>query len=154
MSVVPLDADYIRDLFARFGTVSIQRMFGGAGLYADGLIFALVDDGIIYLKADDTSVPLFEAEGATPFGYDTKDGRRVLTSYWLLPDRLYDDPDALAEWARRALDASRNKAASTKRGPPRRSTGSKPRATAAAKNKTRRPASARRQAKPRGRSRR
>lgn len=109
-----LDPDYIRDLFASFGRVSIRRMFSGAGLYADGLIFALVSRDVIYLKADAASIPLFEAEGVAPFGYDTKDGRRVLTSYWRMPERLYDDPDELAGWARRALAAARAKAARDK----------------------------------------
>jgi DNA transformation protein len=149
---VALDPDYIRDLFASFGTVSIQRMFSGAGLYADGVIFALVSRGVIYLKTDETSVSLFEAEGVGPLTYDTKGGRRVLTSYWRLPDRLYDDPDELAEWARRALNVSRSKAASATRKPTRKA-GKKPKSKA--RMKARRPGSAkRRSAKPRGRSRR
>ncbi|HZP78970.1 MAG TPA: TfoX/Sxy family protein [Pseudolabrys sp.] len=154
-----MGADYLRDLFASFGRISIQRMFSGFGLYADGTIFALVLRGTIYLKADADSIPYFEAEGLAPFGYDTKHGRRVLTSYWRMPDRLYDDPDELAKWARRALAASRNKAAERK-APRRRAKASakarKPKAkkTKAKKLKAKRPGSARRQqAKPRGRSR-
>ncbi len=53
----------------------------------------------------------FEAEGCGPFGYDTKHGRRVLTSYWRLPERLYDEPEELARWARLALGVARAKAA-------------------------------------------
>ena len=71
-------------------------MFGGAGIFADGLMIALVVDGVIYLKADDSIVPLFEREGLAPFSYETKNGKRTLTSYWRMPERLYDEPDELA----------------------------------------------------------
>jgi len=82
-------------------------MFGGAGLYADGVMFGLVSDGLIHLKADAATVPRFEAEGCRPFEYGTKNGRRAIMSYWQLPDRLYDEPDALAQWARQALAVAR-----------------------------------------------
>ena len=59
--------DDIRDLFFAFGPVTVRRMFGGAGIYADGMMFALVADGVIYLKADEQNVPAFERENLPPF---------------------------------------------------------------------------------------
>src|SRR3954462_15376154 len=82
-------------------------MFSGAGVFADGLMIALVVDSLIYLKADDSFVPLFEREGQAPFSYKTRDGKRTLNSYWRMPERLYDEPDELAECARLALAAVR-----------------------------------------------
>ncbi|MGB8057130.1 MAG: TfoX/Sxy family protein, partial [Pseudolabrys sp.] len=58
-----------------------------------------------------TTVPCFEHEQCEPFEYSTKNGKRALTSYWRLSDRLYDDADELARWARRALAAARRGAA-------------------------------------------
>jgi DNA transformation protein len=107
-----LDPEYVRELFAGFGPVSIRRMFGGAGLFVDSTMFGLVAGGLIYLKAKSDTTAAFEREGCQPFGYDTKTGRRVLTSYWRLPDRLYDDPDELAQWARAALTTAIQSAAS------------------------------------------
>jgi DNA transformation protein len=98
--------DDIRDLFCAFGPVSVRRMFGGAGIYADGTMFALVADGVIYLKADAQSAPKFEREQLPPFTYSTKDGMRGVMSYRRMPDRLYDDPKELAIWARQAFAAS------------------------------------------------
>ena len=102
-----MDADFIRDLFAPFGPVTVRRMFGGAGLFADGLMFGLVFDGAIFLKVDETSIPDFEREGSKPFVYTRAKSKgrvgRASLSYWRLPERLYDDPDELAVWARRAL---------------------------------------------------
>jgi len=97
----------IAELFSSFGPVSVRRMFSGAGVFADGLMIALAVDEVIYLKADDSFIPLFEREGQQPFSYRTRDGRRTLTSYWRMPDRLYDEPDMLAEWARLAFAAAR-----------------------------------------------
>jgi len=98
-------------MFAAFGAISVRRMFGGAGLYAGGVMFGLVSDGQIYLRADAATVAAFEREGSTPFEYGTKAGKRAVMSYWRLPDRLYDDPDDLAQWAKRALAAAQRKSA-------------------------------------------
>ncbi len=117
---VGMDPEFIRELFAPFRPVAVKRMFGGAGLYADGLMFALVFDGAIFLKVDDASIPDFEREGSRPFVYTRakspgRVGRHSL-SYWRLPERLYDDPEELAVWAARALAiAERKKLASSPR---------------------------------------
>ena len=98
--------DDIRELFSVFGPVEVRRMFGGAGIYADGTMFALVHAGVIYLKADEHNTPAFEREQLEPFTYKTKAGRRGVMSYRRMPDRLYDDPNELATWARAALAAA------------------------------------------------
>jgi DNA transformation protein len=108
-----VDPEFIRDLFALFGPVTVRRMFGGAGIYREGLMFALVFDGAIFLKVDEASIPDFEREGSRPFVYTRakspgKIGRASL-SYWRLPERLYDDPEELAVWAERALAIAQRK---------------------------------------------
>jgi DNA transformation protein len=108
-----LDLDFIRDLFTSFGPVTVKRLFGGAGLWSDGLMFGLVFDGAIFLKVDETSIPDFEREGSRPFVYTRakSPGRvgRASLSYWRLPERLYDDPEELAVWAARALAIAQSK---------------------------------------------
>ena len=99
--------DDIHDLFSAFGRVTVRRMFGGAGVYAEGIMFALIADDVIYLKADEESAPAFEREALPPFTYATKNGRRGVTSYRRMPDRLYDDPDELVAWTRAAVAAAR-----------------------------------------------
>ena len=123
-----MDLEFIRELFAPFGPVTVRRMFGGAGIYSDGQMFALLFDGAIFLKVDDTSVPDFEREGSQPFVYiRAKSAHRVgraSLSYWRLPERLYDDPDELAVWAHRALAIAQRKTlrprAAAKRTSPKR----------------------------------
>jgi DNA transformation protein len=100
--VAVLDPDFIRELFAPFRHVAVKRLFGGDGLFADGLMFGVAFDGVIYLKADATTIPDFEREGSAPFTYQARSRPRSL-NFWRLPERLYDDPDELAVWAGRAL---------------------------------------------------
>src|SRR5215471_16183847 len=64
-----MNFDFIRDLFAQFRPVTVKRMFSGAGLYCDGVMFALVARDMIYLKADETSIADFKREGSGPFTY-------------------------------------------------------------------------------------
>jgi len=109
-----MDAETIIELFAEFGPVSVRRMFGGAGIYADGMMFALAADGVIYLKADGVNTLAFEREQLGPFSYETKDGKRGVLSYRRMPERLYDDPEELADWARAALAAARRSGAKAK----------------------------------------
>jgi DNA transformation protein len=105
-----VDSERIVELFSDFGRVSVRRMFGGAGIFADGLMIGLVSNGDIFLKADDESSPTFEREGLKPFTYGAK-RKRVVMPYWRMPERLLDDPDELAQWARAALGAARRSAA-------------------------------------------
>jgi DNA transformation protein and related proteins len=84
----------------------VRRLFGGAGIFADGRMFALVSHGVIYLKVGAHNAPAFDREQLEPFTYGTKTGRRGVMSYRRMPDRLYDDPDELAIWAREALAAA------------------------------------------------
>lgn len=100
-----MDHDFIRELFAPFRPVTTKRMFGGIGLYAEGLMFGLIFDGVIYLRVDETTIPGFEREGSVPFVYPLAKHHagRPSRHFWRLPQRLYDDPDELATWAGRAL---------------------------------------------------
>jgi DNA transformation protein len=108
-----MDPDFIRDLFAAFRPVTIRRMFSGAGIFADDMMFGLVVRDLIYLKVDDGNRADFEREGSAPFTYirGRKTGRPREHSlpYWRLPERLYDDPEELAAWAERALAAAERK---------------------------------------------
>jgi DNA transformation protein and related proteins len=108
-----LDSEFIYELFAQFGPVTVRRMFGGAGIFRDGLMFGLIIREVIYLKADETNAPEFEREGCAPFTYTRgrKSGRpsQHALPYWRLPERLYDDPDELAAWARRAFAVAERK---------------------------------------------
>ena len=103
--------EFLQDQLRSVGPVAIRRMFGGAGVFADGIMFALVADDTLYFKADDTTRADFEAEDMPVFSYETKDGRKSLVSYWRAPERLFDDPEEMQAWARKALGVARRAAA-------------------------------------------
>jgi len=102
------------DLFAAFGPVTLRRLFSGEGIYADGRIIGIVIRDVIYFKTDDDSRAAFKSEGCKPF-YFSKDSKRIPSSYYAIPERLYDDTEELAEWARGALKVSSAKPKKKKR---------------------------------------
>ncbi len=101
-----MDRDFLIDLFADFGPVTVRRMFSGFGISADGTNFALALRGGLYLRADQQTIARFEAEGSKPFQYQTRTKTVTVASYWQLPERLYDDPEELTGWAKAALAAA------------------------------------------------
>ena len=105
-----MDRDFLIDLFADFGPVTIRRMFSGYGISADGTNFALALRAGLYFRADETTIPQFEAEGSKPFQYQTRVKTVTVNSYWQLPARLFDDSEDLSVWARAALAAAQRAA--------------------------------------------
>ncbi len=106
-----MDRDFLIDLFSDFGPVTIHRMFSGYGVSADGTNFALALRAGLYFRADQETIPQFEAEGSKPFQYQTRARTVTVNSYWQLPARLFDDPEELSGWARAALAAAQRAAA-------------------------------------------
>lgn len=115
---------HLADLLAPLGPVSTRRMFGGVGIFYGSVMFALIAFEELYLKVDARNRSDFEAAGEQPFAYGTKDGRRVIASYWRAPARLLDEPDELLAWAGKAVDAALA-AAALKAGPADRKRASK-----------------------------
>lgn len=116
--------ELLKDTMRGLGPVSVRRMFGGAGVYADGVMFALIADDTLYLKADASTQAAFEAEGLPRFGYEARN-KRIDLPYWRAPERLLDDSDEMTEWAGAALAVARRSAAA--KPAPKRKPGRKPR---------------------------
>ncbi len=123
-----MDAAGLQKFFEPFAAVTIKGMFGGRGVYADGLMFALQAGDDIYLKTDAVSAPRFKAAGSRPFVYRSPMGPRE-TSYWRLPAAAEANVGALKEWCGLALEAARRVAAAkAEKGAPRGKSRAKPRA--------------------------
>ena len=101
-----MDRDAIDEMFCGLGAVTVRRMFGGQGIYHQGLIVAIVFKGEILLKADTASAPEFAAAGARRWTYEGRAGKPVEMPYWSVPDAAFDDPDAMARWVRLAWAAA------------------------------------------------
>src|SRR5215475_2801278 len=105
-----MDREFLIDLFADFGPVTIRPMLSGFGISADGTNFALSLRAGLYFRADEETIPQFEAEGSRPFQYQTRAKTVTVNSYWQLPARLFDDTEELSQWARAALGAAQRAA--------------------------------------------
>jgi DNA transformation protein and related proteins len=105
-----MDREFLTDLFADFGPVTIRPMFSGFGISADGTNFAMALRAGLYFRADDVTIPQYEAEGSKPFQYSTRAKTVTVNSYWQLPARLFDDTEELSAWARAALAAAQRAA--------------------------------------------
>ena len=108
--------EHVKDALSDLGPVGVRRMFGGAGVYADGVMFGLIADDALYLKADDVSKQAFEAEGVGPFLYESR-SRTIALSYWRVPDRLLEDADEMVTWARTTLAVARRAAGPKRKAP-------------------------------------
>ena len=109
--------DHLTDQLAPLGEARGRPMFGGYGVYLDGLIIGLIAFDSIFLKVDDQNRPDFEAAGASPFSYDTKNGTITVTAYWEVPADVLDDSDQLRAWALKSLAVSRRAGAKSKAKP-------------------------------------
>lgn len=105
------DADFVAYVLELLppGRCSARKMFGGYGIYDDGLMFALVFDGRMYLKVDELNKPEFAAAGSAPFVYEGQN-KPIEMSYWTVPETALESSEDMAPWARRAQAAALRKA--------------------------------------------
>lgn len=82
-------------------------MFGGAGVYVDGIMFALIADDVLYLKVDEQNRAGFQDAGSEPFTVEMKGKSVSMASYWRAPDHLLEDREEMTRWARLSLNAAR-----------------------------------------------
>jgi DNA transformation protein len=97
---------HVLDLVGLVGPVSARAMFGGHGVYAEGVMFALLDDGELFLKTDELTRARFVEAGCRQWLYVNKAVRMENTGYFRPPDDAHEDPEAMAPWARLALEAA------------------------------------------------
>jgi DNA transformation protein and related proteins len=103
-SVAKPDPHRFDDLFQPFGPVSLRRFFGGEGIFVDDVMIGSVFGDLIYFKTDENTRKAYLAEKTKPFSFKKHStGETVVTTWFAVPDRLYDEPEELAEWARAAL---------------------------------------------------
>jgi DNA transformation protein len=102
MSVSDDYRDFVLEQLAPAGRVSARRMFGGVGLYLDGLFFALIDDDTLYFKTDDANRGRFQRAGSRPFcPFPGRPDYQM--GYWQVPAEVLEETDELKAWAREAL---------------------------------------------------
>ena len=94
--------DYIVDKLSGVGDVSSRAMFGGYGIFNEGLMFALISDGVLYFKVDDSNREMYEKAGSGKFQHGI--------SYWEVPTEVFEDTAKLYEWANISIGIAQAKA--------------------------------------------
>jgi len=105
---------WVQEGLGPLGRVSMRRMMGGATLYLDGTVFAILNEDQIWFKADAESDAIWDAEGCVRFAVTFKDGRVDTMNYRRAPEDVYDDPEAMQRWSSLAVEAGLRSAAKKK----------------------------------------
>jgi DNA transformation protein len=101
--------DYVIDQLVGWGEVTARKMFGGAGLYCDGVMFGLIADDVAYLKVDDSNREDFIRAGSSAFNPYPEKTKTYVMSYYEIPADILEDSELLAKWAEHALAVARKK---------------------------------------------
>ena len=100
--------EYLHELLDPLGKISTKKMFGGHGVYYNGVIMGLVIDETLYLKVDEQSRDFFSKQGCEPFVYQSK-AKQVAMSYWTVPDEAMESSEQMQPWAKLAYAAALRK---------------------------------------------
>lgn len=103
--------DYILDLLQETGPVEARRMFGGAGLYMNGLFFALIADDLLYFKVDESNLEDYKLAGMEPF----RPFGTYSMSYYQVPPGVMEDAAELRAWVQKSLRAAAKQGAKKKK---------------------------------------
>jgi len=134
LSLSPGFTDYVLELLTSLGGVSARRMFGGAGLFRDGVMFALLDDDVIYVRVNDALQADLQAQGSIPWVYSMKrDGGLQVADYWRMPETATDDPEEASAIAKRAYAAALIRKTLRERKPAKKKAAKSPKSRAPAK---------------------
>ena len=101
---------YVVELMQSIGSVYAKRMFGGYGIFNDGLMFGLIADSVLYLKADEETVKEFKTKGLVPFSYH-KQGKVCKLSYYQAPEEALENDEEMRTWATKAYNTALRAAA-------------------------------------------
>jgi DNA transformation protein len=97
---------FLEDQFAPIPGISIRKMFGGLGVFRDGIMFGLGSRDVLYFRADDRSRSRYEERGMKVFSYPMR-GKDMEMPYWQVPEALYEDPEEFRNWVEEAFAAAK-----------------------------------------------
>lgn len=96
------------------GPVYSKRMFGGFGVFLDGMMFGLIADNVLYLKVDADNRAEFDGLGLQAFTYN-KQGKDMQMSYCQAPEDAMEDLELMTQWGNLGLSAALRAAAKKQR---------------------------------------
>jgi DNA transformation protein len=99
--------EYVMEMFTQVGGITGRKMFGGYGVYQDGVCFALISGSKLYMKVTDLNQKDYEAAGSKQFSYEMKNGKHTMVSFWELPSDILEDRSELPGWIEKAVQAAK-----------------------------------------------
>lgn len=96
---------HVIELMQPIGPVQAKRMFGGAGIFLQGVMFGLIADSVLYLKVDKDTVTEFKAKGLEAFSYNRK-GKAIKMSYYEAPEEVLEDAEEMKYWSTKAYQTA------------------------------------------------
>lgn len=96
----------VHDLLHDMSGVTSRQMFGGWGIYKNGVIFAIIIENELYTKVDEKNQPAFKNIGSSPFVYKRKDGKSATMSYWKIPEEIMEDREQFHELIQSSIEVS------------------------------------------------
>lgn len=106
MSVSAEFVEYLKDLLVAIPELTTRKFFGGVSLRTDDIQFAMILNDTLYFVVDDLTRPEFEALGMQAFRYMKKTGEVIVKKYYTAPEHLFDDEEAMEQWAKAAIQAA------------------------------------------------
>jgi len=94
---------FLEDQFSEFGEIEIKSMFGGNGIFHQGLMIAMIGGDTLRLKVDDHNQADFEGRGMKPY-YSGKKKKGM--PYWEVPADVIENREELAKWAKKSYEAA------------------------------------------------
>ena len=108
--------DYVLyDAMQGISGLTAKAMFGGHGLYKDGVVFGIIADDELYFKVDEKNLPQYKERGSQPFTYEGKNHKMIAMSYWEVPAEILEDREPLAKWVTASVAASQRRAKTKKK---------------------------------------
>ena len=102
--------DFVMEQLRLLGDVDVRRLFGGYGLYDQGVFFGIISSARLYFKTNDDTCTAYVERGMQPF---RPNPRQTLKTYYEVPVEILEDEQALAVWARQAISCQRSQIKST-----------------------------------------
>ena len=109
---------WVKEALEPLGNVTLRKMMGGATLYLDGVVFAILDEGELWFKADSETNPIWDAQGCERFTITFKSGMVDSMNYRRAPSDVYDDTEVMQHWTRLAVEAGMRRPVKKRKRPP------------------------------------
>jgi DNA transformation protein len=98
--------DFIAEKLGFIEGITFKSMFGGYGIYKDGIVFAIIADDQLFFKVNDELKKQYESMGSSPFTYENNKGKKISMSYWELPADVLENDEELEKWVDQSVNVS------------------------------------------------